>query len=225
MTPAAPGAVLLDLDGTLVDRELAMAEAVDRVCARAGVPLAPGDAGRLAGRSWPDVHAALAISALPGWDLAHFLAAVLDEASQPTAIPVGLVPGAGELIARLVARGVLLGLVTGSTAAEVAGLDPLLAVEAFSVVVTADDVVAGKPAPDGYRQAAAALGVDPARCVAVEDTAVGVAAAHAAGMAVVGTTACNPPPGHPAHQDLSGADALVAALDELTDEVLAAILG
>lgn len=56
---------------------------------------------------------------------------------------------------------------------------------AFSVVVTGDAVAAGKPAPDGFLQAADRLGVPPAACLVVEDALTGVEAALAAGMRVV----------------------------------------
>ncbi len=57
---------------------------------------------------------------------------------------------------------------------------------AFSIVITGDAVVNGKPAPDGFLAAAAQAGdVDPASCLAVEDAEAGVQAALAAGMQVV----------------------------------------
>jgi sugar-phosphatase len=54
------------------------------------------------------------------------------------------------------------------------------------VLVGAEDVPAGKPAPDGYLKAARALGVEPARCVVIEDTPAGVQAGRAAGAVVIG---------------------------------------
>jgi len=60
-----------------------------------------------------------------------------------------------------------------------------------SVVVTADDVPRGKPAPDPFLEAAKRLGVDPTRCLVVEDAPAGLEAARAAGcftLAVVTTT-------------------------------------
>ena len=60
-----------------------------------------------------------------------------------------------------------------------------------SVLVTADDVQRGKPAPDPYLEAAARLGVDPGRCLVVEDAPAGLASAREAGcptLAVVTTT-------------------------------------
>lgn len=55
----------------------------------------------------------------------------------------------------------------------------------FDAVVTGDDVTRRKPDPEAYLTAAAALAADPGRCVAVEDSLTGVAAARAAGMTVV----------------------------------------
>jgi sugar-phosphatase len=53
-------------------------------------------------------------------------------------------------------------------------------------MVCAEDVAAGKPAPDGYLRAAAQLHADPSRCVVIEDTPAGVQAGRAAGSFVVG---------------------------------------
>ncbi|ADE54587.1 HAD family hydrolase [Coraliomargarita akajimensis] len=55
----------------------------------------------------------------------------------------------------------------------------------FQAVVGADDVQRPKPAPDSYLKAAELIGVSPARCHAFEDTALGIAAAKAAGMTVI----------------------------------------
>lgn len=61
-----------------------------------------------------------------------------------------------------------------------------------SVLVTADDVDAGKPDPEGYLAAAAALGVDPAACVVVEDAPAGITSGRAAGAFVVAVATSHP---------------------------------
>ena len=61
------------------------------------------------------------------------------------------------------------------------------------VLVTSDDVERSKPHPEGYLAAAAALGVDPAACVVIEDSPAGVAAGLAAGATVIGITINFPP--------------------------------
>ncbi len=55
----------------------------------------------------------------------------------------------------------------------------------FDEVVTADDVTEGKPAPDIFLRAAKLLGVDPSRCLALEDAPAGIVAAQSAGMQVI----------------------------------------
>jgi mannitol-1-/sugar-/sorbitol-6-phosphatase len=82
-----------------------------------------------------------------------------------------------------------------------------------SVLVTADDVARGKPAPDPYLLAAERLGVDPADCVVVEDAPAGIASAQAAGARVVGVASTNDPIA------LAGADTIVSRLDALRVEV------
>jgi mannitol-1-/sugar-/sorbitol-6-phosphatase len=56
------------------------------------------------------------------------------------------------------------------------------------VLITSDDVTAGKPDPQGYLSAAKQLGYEPDQCVVVEDAPAGVAAARAAGAFVLGVT-------------------------------------
>jgi mannitol-1-/sugar-/sorbitol-6-phosphatase len=76
------------------------------------------------------------------------------------------------------------------------------------VLVCAEDVARGKPNPDAYLMAAAALGVSPADCIVIEDAPAGVEAARAAGMGVVALTTT-----HPA-EDLS-ADARASSLSAI----------
>ncbi|MBT8227722.1 MAG: HAD-IA family hydrolase [Dactylosporangium sp.] len=76
------------------------------------------------------------------------------------------------------------------------------------IMVAAGDVPRGKPAPDGYLEAARLLDASPADCVVVEDAAPGGAAARAAGMRVVGMTGTGLRPD-------AGLDVVAASLDEL----------
>ncbi len=64
---------------------------------------------------------------------------------------------------------------------ELSGLAPY-----FKVTVSSEEVEHGKPAPDVYLEAARRLGVEPPRCVAIEDSSSGIRSANAAGMHVVG---------------------------------------
>ncbi|HLI51393.1 MAG TPA: HAD family phosphatase [Thermomicrobiaceae bacterium] len=92
-------------------------------------------------------------------------------------------PGAIELIAQLNELGVKLGLATSGHRRYVSIVLKELSLDrTFQAEVTSDDIERGKPAPDIYLEAARKLGVEPARCVALEDAPLGIASAIAAGM-------------------------------------------
>lgn len=77
------------------------------------------------------------------------------------------------------------------------------------IFVTADDVTAGKPSPEGYLLAARRLAVAPQNCVVIEDSTAGVQAAKSAGMRAIAVTTTHPPGA------LTAADHRVPALDWL----------
>ena len=89
----------------------------------------------------------------------------------------------------------------------------------FAVTVSSEEVDRGKPAPDVFLEAARRLGVEPRLCAAVEDSANGLRAAHAAGMRVVALPNAHYPP---AADALALADVVVGSLDELTPAVVQA---
>ncbi|MCX8089546.1 MAG: beta-phosphoglucomutase family hydrolase [Verrucomicrobiae bacterium] len=98
-------------------------------------------------------------------------------------------------------------------------MDALGLREFFRAIVAGQDVTHGKPHPEVFLRAAERLGVPPARCVVFEDAHVGLEAARAAGMKVVGVATT-----HPA-ESLRDADRVVRRLDELSVEEIAAWFG
>ena len=82
--------------------------------------------------------------------------------------------------------------------------------EMFQAIITAEDVTHGKPDPEVFLLAAQRIGIKPARCVVFEDAQVGIQAARAGGMKVIGVATT-----HPA-ATLRSADRVVHRLDELT---------
>jgi HAD superfamily hydrolase (TIGR01509 family) len=125
-----------------------------------------------------------------------------------------ILPGARECVARL--EHLPRALVTGSSRVEARqALAALGLVDAFPVVVAAEDVARSKPAPDGYLAAARALGVDPETCLVVEDSRAGISAGLAAGCRVVAVRA-----GNFDGQDQTGAHRILDTLDDLTVAVL-----
>ncbi len=181
-----PTGLLLDLDGTLVDSEPLQRAGYRAFFAARGWE-AP-DLSLFTGRRAEDVFARV-----PGPWSKHDAAALAAEvrALVPNDVPPDAVPGARETVLAAAAAGVPVAIVTSARPAWVAlaageGLDVLHLVD---VVVTAEDVVAGKPDPSGFLLACTRLTIHPGGALAVEDSDAGVAAARAAGVGqVVGVT-------------------------------------
>jgi beta-phosphoglucomutase family hydrolase len=126
-------------------------------------------------------------------------------------------PGVKEFLARLESAGIPRAI-GSSTHREniVCTLDRLGLETFFSSIVSSEDVSHGKPDPEVFLRAASKIGLEAARCVVFEDAHVGIAAARAAGMKVVGVSGT-----HPA-ETLKEADRVVSRLDELEIERLSA---
>jgi HAD superfamily hydrolase (TIGR01509 family) len=135
------------------------------------------------------------------------------------AVDLPVVPGALDAVRRLHDDGLRLGLASSSNREVIDAVLRRLALdELFEVTVSSEEVARGKPAPDVYLEAARRLGVDPTRCAAVEDSASGIRAAHAAGMRVIAYPNRHYPP---AADALGLADAVVESLES----VVAALRG
>ncbi len=114
--------------------------------------------------------------------------------------PSPVIPGAPETVRRI-ARQVPVAIASSAHRAVIdAAVDALGLHGIFRAVVSADEVARGKPAPDVYLRAAALLGVDPVRCLVVEDSLNGVRAGTEAGMFVVLVPNASVPPGEGAHE-------------------------
>ena len=184
MTDGLAG-VLFDMDGLLVDTEPLWFETEIEVMARLGAPWSKEDQKQLLGGSMPNTVRYLLSKAtkpaLPETVERWMTEGMLKRAADGR---VEVLPGARELLAEVAAAGIPYALVTSS-------LRPLaMAVLSgaglvFPVTVTGEDVATTKPDPAPYLLAAELLGVDPARCVALEDSPNGTASATAAGCRVV----------------------------------------
>lgn len=175
-------AVFFDLDGTLIDTESVALVAGQRAFAAFGHEVTTDFMHSLVGKAEP-LAADIIRAAYPGIDHSGFSAAWRDGFNQGLEEGVPLKSGAFELLEAL---SLPKGLVTSTGRAgahwklDRAGLTPH-----FDTIITFDDVVAPKPAPEPYLLAAERLGVDPRRCVVFEDSDVGAEAAHLAGCIVV----------------------------------------
>lgn len=180
-------AVLFDMDGTLVDTERLWCEAVEQV---AGRTLTDADQPEVLGR--PVEHTADWLARTTGASAADLAAALHREFAARVRTGIVPRPGALALLDALARDGVPTALVTASPRAVADTVLDALGASRFAVSVTADDTGRTKPAPDPYLAACRALGVDPAACVAVEDTQTGVSSAEAAGCAVLAVPSLAP---------------------------------
>ncbi|MGV2984573.1 HAD family hydrolase [Microbacterium sp. AGC85] len=181
-----PAAVLWDMDGTIVDTERHWIAAAERMLADAGIAAPQNALDRLVGLALPD--GARVIRELGGSGSGDALLEHWIELATAHTRREGITwrPGARNLLAALGATGVPLALVTMSYRDYADEILAALPPGTFDITVTGDEVSRGKPSPDAYLRAAELLGVDPADCVAIEDSPVGLAAARAAGAATIG---------------------------------------
>lgn len=169
------------MDGTLVDTEDLWWDACVEVADGLGSPLGEADREALFGLSVED--AAVHITGGPG---AQAVEAMLTDAfTGRLENGVTTLPGAVALLEALRAAGIPAGLVSASPRPVVDLVLETVGGHRFRLSVAAGDSARNKPAPDPYLAAAALLGVDPAACVAIEDSPTGVASARSAGCAVI----------------------------------------
>jgi len=212
-------AVIFDFDGTILDSETAEFESHKRLFADHGVDLSEEE--WCAGVGVLKPHS-------------HWFDWLCDRTAEPPTFErfrdatrryfrehVRMEPmeGITALVGALVAAGVPRAIASTATSDWVlSAVAELRLTPLFGAIVTGDQVSRGKPAPDVYLEAARRLDVDPSRCVAVEDSGPGIAAARAAGMRTVAI-----PHRLARRHDFSGADLRLRSAAELTLERLGAL--
>lgn len=179
-----PAAVFWDMDGTLVDSEGEWMVAAAELLEQFGGTLDHEVRHALVGASM-DTAAAVLRSA--GVDLAseEIISVLMSRVSELVRHGAVWRPGARELCAEIAAAHIPQALVTMSYRTMAEDVLEQLDSNPFAVVIAGDFGGEGKPSPDPYLAAAAALGVDPRDCVAFEDSPTGVASAVASGAATI----------------------------------------
>ncbi len=200
----SPAAILADLDGTLVDSVASSERAWGALARRRG--LDEEETHRFAmGRPTRETIALL----VPEGEREAEQAQV-DRDEVEDGHSVVAYPGAAELLAGPIPIAIV---TSGSTALATArlrgaGLEPPAA------MITADSITRGKPDPEPFLLGAEALGVDPARCLVLEDAPAGIAAGLAAGMPVVAFRTTHP------EAEIEGATVVLDTLAEAVARLL-----
>jgi HAD superfamily hydrolase (TIGR01509 family) len=211
-------AVVFDLDGVLVDSEHVWDEARRRLAAERGGrwhEQASRDMMGMSSLEWSRyMHDVIGLPDAPE----EISAEVVRRLEDIYRRELPLFDGAIAAVERVAARWPV-GLASSSNrelidlVLDLSGLGRF-----FAATVSSEEVPRGKPAPDVYLEAARRLGVEPARCAAIEDSENGISSAKAAGMRVLAI----PNPRYPPADDaLAQADELLASLEELTPDRIA----
>jgi 6-phosphogluconolactonase len=219
---SARPAVVFDLDGVLIDSE-SVWDAVKKqlIEERGGTwkDSAPADMMGMNPNEWPYyMRDELGLTTMSVDQIREH---VLDGVKDRYRSQLPLVPGAYDAVARIASQWAL-GLASSSArsvielALETSGLKPL-----FDVVVASEEVKSGKPSPDVYEEACNRLAVSPARAVAVEDSENGILSAKRAGMRVIAIPHSSYPP---SRNVLKTADVVLESIQELSTDVVAALL-
>jgi HAD superfamily hydrolase (TIGR01509 family) len=205
-------AVVLDMDGLLLDTEQLWDEVRENLARERGGRWSESAQGDMMGMSSPEwsryMHDVVGLEETPD----EIADEVVRRMAERYREHLPLLPGAKEAVVRLAARWPL-GLASSSNrplidlALEVGGLAPL-----FAATVSSEEVERGKPAPDVYLEAMRQLVVEPARAAAVEDSRSGIRSAHAAGMRVIAIPNAHYPPDP---ETLGLADSVLSSLEEL----------
>jgi len=210
-------AVIFDFDGLIVDSETPEFEAHRQIFAEHGVTLTAEEWLQEVGSYLPDRNWFERLGHRIGRALDHHALREDKRRRFWEVVIMEPMPGIRRLLDELVAAGVPLGLASSSEASWINRATQILDVARyFRTIVTGTDVTRRKPHPEPYLLAASRLGVPPARCVAIEDSEHGLAAARAAGMKTVVI-----PNWLTEMQDLTAADLRVRSAEELNIEKLA----
>jgi HAD superfamily hydrolase (TIGR01509 family) len=210
-------AVVFDMDGVLVDTEHLWDEVREALTEEWGGRYTPEAQEAMMGMSSPEwsryLHEVVGLREPPEVINAEVVRRMLERYEMD--LPV--VPGAVEAVRRLAREGYRLAVASSSNRELIDGvLRRLELSELFEVTVSSEEVARGKPAPDVYLETAHRLGLPPGRCAAIEDSASGIRAAHAAGMRVIAYPNRHYPP---AADVLALADVVIESLSGLAVSV------
>ena len=184
--PRPIAAVVFDMDGLLIDSETLYRDALLAAAAEIGKPLPVSIFHTLIGAPITQNRETLLGFFGADYDVEALFVAASHRFHEEVDYENILKAGVTELLDRLEALGLPRAIATSSPHDAVQRhLGPSGLTARFQAIIARGDYPRGKPAPDPFLAAAAALGVDPRACLALEDSHNGVRAAHAAGMMTI----------------------------------------
>lgn len=184
--PRQPKAVVFDMDGLLVDTETVVFRAMQHAAGGIGGEMPFATFQRMVGLQHAHSDLILIEHFGEGFDLDAWQAVVSAHFREQLAAGIALKAGAVEILDQLDVLGLPRAIATSSSLESVrASLGPHSLVDRFDALITRDVQTRGKPHPEPFLKAAAALGVDPSDCLALEDSHNGVRSASSAGMMTV----------------------------------------
>lgn len=179
-------AVLWDMDGTLIDSERYWLEAEIEMMREFDVIWSEEDQANCLGGPMSRVQNYMAQRANYVKEPAFFGDTLREKMVEKLSRTIDFAPGAAELLSSLQEANIAMALVTASSRKIVAAAMQTIGADTFPVTISGDDVVHGKPDPEGYLSAAQQLGVAITDCIILEDSFVGTSAAIASGAVVIG---------------------------------------
>lgn len=202
-------AILLDMNGVLVNDEHLHESAFRQVLEQQGQTLSPEEyKDYFAGRTDKEGFEAY-LSAKGVTDgLEPLMKAKSAQYQQLAGQGAEGYEGVKEFVEQAALQGLKLAVVTSSIKSEATSLLEGLGIAPFlTATVTAEDISEGKPSPEGYLKAAEQLGVEPSKCLVIEDAPSGIMAAKKAGMECIAVATTHNP------DELSNADKVAPRLE------------
>jgi HAD superfamily hydrolase (TIGR01509 family) len=209
-------AVVFDMDGVLLDSEPLHHIVLNEVLAAEGKTLSFDEYRPYIGTTleftWSDIIHRFRLDGAIDRYILRYDEGILESYRRHSVIA----PGVRRLLDLLAQRGLRRAVASSSRTSWVeAALETLGIRDDFELLVTGDMVTHSKPDPEIYLLAVARLGLDPHRCLAIEDSPKGVASARAAGMTVVGVRT-----EYTTHLSLDGAAVVLDSLEQFTPDLL-----
>jgi HAD superfamily hydrolase (TIGR01509 family) len=186
MFPNPVRGALFDMDGLLIDSEAVYIKGMQAAAQTLGREMSLAFCHSMVGVPGSECNVLIQELYGPGFSIEEFRAIYSVKVREIFEAGIPVKAGVVELLDFLDAHGLPRAVATSATRTTVehhlgrAGL-----LDRFSAVVTRDDVVHAKPAPDIYLEAARRLGLPPATCLGFEDSNIGLTAAHAAGTMAI----------------------------------------